>query len=90
MVDGIQSIDIYNLCRKLKKRFQIPKKYIIESIVFYPCTKHMEEKYHFYILASTNDCHSYILEFVVNICDFKFDICSCNYLICNRDSEKNR
>lgn len=88
MIDHVQSIEIYNNCGKLKQKFKISEKYTIESIVFYACSKHCKEKFYFYILASKNGCYSYLLECVVNICDFKLDICCCNYLSCNKDCDE--
>ncbi len=77
-----QLICVYDGASTLLCKYEVPCSYIIEAIVFSPCTLHSSRQANFYLLATKNGCYPYLLKFSLPCCEA--DICPCNYAICHR------
>ncbi|MEG1497172.1 MAG: hypothetical protein RR385_07315 [Clostridiales bacterium] len=83
IVDDKEVVEIYNGCGELKYCFDISTENTVETILFYPCADCCAQKYHFYILTNKDCCQSYLAKWVINPCEYKIDICGCNFLFCD-------
>lgn len=81
--NGKQYLEIYDCINNLERKIEVPNCCVIESIVFNPCEHHHNSNFYFTILATKNNCYSYILECCFDFCDLKIYKCNCR--ICCKD-----
>ncbi|MEG2072751.1 MAG: hypothetical protein RRY47_06160 [Oscillospiraceae bacterium] len=75
-------ISIYDGGGELLCRYETPPGYAVEAMVFCPCTRHCDNRLHFYLLVTKNGCYPYILDWTPDCPELQ--ICHCNFQICNR------
>ncbi|MEG2857736.1 MAG: hypothetical protein RR994_03865, partial [Clostridia bacterium] len=77
-------IRIYSGCGELVSKCEVPREISIEAILFNPCTCDFSHC-HFYILASKDNCYSYVYHCILDCEEVCAGIYQCNYNICKDD-----
>lgn len=81
-----QDIVVYDDDFKVQCKIQIPKGYVAQTVLFYPCRDRCNQNLTCYLLATKHGCYSYLIEFTLECCDIT--VCPCNFWICHKRCEE--
>lgn len=74
---NIQSVSLFSCDDHLVKRLCLPCTYLIESMVFDPCSEKEHNEISLILLATKHCCYPHILKYALEFCGP--ELCPCNY-----------